>query len=277
MLLLLVSLWGFYWAINPLRITSEQTPATYGAAYRDVAFMTGDNIYLRGWYIPSSKIDRPTLILLHGYPADKGDLLSFAIYLHDEFNILMFDFRYFGQSSGDYTTAGKMEVNDLRAAISFLNQNGIFDIGVLGYSMGGAVALMTAASSPSVRAVAVVSSYAHLNWIAQEYYKIPLLRYPLAEITGLLSRFFIGVNIHHVSPVDYIADIKKPLLLIYSKNDSVVPYRHALAMQNAAKGQSNVEFILMDKATHGEVIVKVQQTIKQFFIKNLVKSENAKE
>ena len=34
------------------------------------------------------------MILLHGYPADKGNILPVLAFLHADFNLLLFDFRY---------------------------------------------------------------------------------------------------------------------------------------------------------------------------------------
>ena len=98
----LLSLWGFYWAIRPLRIMSSITPSDFRVAYEDVSFRTQDNILLRGWFIPSSRPKAKTIIVLHGYPADKSNILPSRIFLHPFSNLLFIDFRYFGNSEGPY-------------------------------------------------------------------------------------------------------------------------------------------------------------------------------
>ena len=71
-------------------------------AYQDVSFRTADGLTLRGWHIPSVKTTGKNLILLHGYPADKGNILPALAFLHEDFNLLLFDFRYLGKSEGSY-------------------------------------------------------------------------------------------------------------------------------------------------------------------------------
>ena len=80
---------------------------------------------------------------MHGYPTNKADVLPFSMFLLKKFNVFLFDFRSFGESQGKYTTAGFEEVKDLNAAINYLkNRDDTKNIGALGFSLGGSVALM---------------------------------------------------------------------------------------------------------------------------------------
>jgi pimeloyl-ACP methyl ester carboxylesterase len=116
MFLLMFSIIGFYLAIRPFRIISSYTPKTFGVAYEKIAFRTKDKITLRGWFIPNINPHAKTIILMHGYPADKGNILPGTIFLHQSYNLLYFDFRYLGESGGHFSTVGKNEVLDLLAA-----------------------------------------------------------------------------------------------------------------------------------------------------------------
>src|SRR6267142_2627906 len=151
--LIIISLWGFYSSIRPPKIISSITPRDLKMDYEDVWFKTADGLTLRGWYIPCAKETQKTLILLHGYPADKGNILPALAFLHEDFNLLLFDFRYLGKSEGSYSTAGAKEVEDLLAAIQFLKGRGVKEVGVWGFSMGGAVALMAIEKALEIRAV----------------------------------------------------------------------------------------------------------------------------
>src|SRR5262245_36582498 len=90
--LIIISLWGFYTSIRPPKIISSLTPRDLKMNYEDVSFKTADGLALRGWYILSAKPTKKTLILLHGYPADKGNILPALAFLHEDFNLLPFDF-----------------------------------------------------------------------------------------------------------------------------------------------------------------------------------------
>src|SRR3990167_8718330 len=231
--MILLSLWGFYWAIRPLKIVSTHTPHDYGIHYEDVSFYTNDHVLIRGWLVPSKKAHAKTLILLHGYPADKGDILPARLYLHEHYHLLFFDFRYLGQSGGHYSTAGKEEVLDLLAAIQYLHSRGIHEVGVWGFSMGGAVALMAAHKAPEIKAIIAESSYARLDWMAEEYYHLPFIRYPLALLTRLWGWIFLVYDIKKVSPANAAEQLTLPVLILHSKQDEVVSVRHALRLQNA--------------------------------------------
>ena len=93
-LLILVSVWLFYISIRPQKIVSSITPRDLNMPHEQVSFTTADGLKLRGWFIPSAKKAAKTLILLHGYPADKGNILPVLAFLHADFNLLLFDFRY---------------------------------------------------------------------------------------------------------------------------------------------------------------------------------------
>src|SRR3990167_2060251 len=87
-LLLLLSLWGFYSAIRPpLRIKSSITPKAFGLTYEDITLHTQDNVPIRGWFIPNTNPQAKAIILLHGYSADKGNILPMTYYLHKKYHL----------------------------------------------------------------------------------------------------------------------------------------------------------------------------------------------
>lgn len=267
--LLLLSLWGFYLAIHPLRIISTITPKDFGIHYEDVSFRTRDNVLIRGWFIASPNPKAKTIIMLHGYPADKGDILPSRLFLHRTYHLLFFDFRYFGASEGKYSTAGKDEVLDLEAALNYLNSRGIVNVGVWGFSLGGSVALMAAAQSTHIKALVIESAYARLDWMADEYYHIPILSYPLSKLTQFWAWVFLKYDVKQVSPVKSAEKLTIPILLIYSENDNVIPFRHGLLLQKALQHNSQAKFIFIKNLSHGEAIQNENEIIKQFFDENL--------
>lgn len=267
--LIFLSLWGFYLAIHPPKIVSTITPKNFDVAYENVAFKTSDNVLIRGWFIANPNRKAKTIILLHGYPADKGDILPSRIFLHSNYHLLFFDFRSFGESEGKYSTAGKDEVLDLEAAIHFLQSRGIVDVGVWGFSLGGSVALMAAAENPHIKAVVAESAYARLDWIADEYYRLPILRYPLSKLTQFWAWLFLKYNVKQISPVKSAEKLTIPVLLIYSASDNVIPIRHGLLLKKALQNDPHAQFIFNKELSHGEPMANEKEIITQFFAKNL--------
>lgn len=244
-----LSLYTFLTSIRPLRYITPVTPTDLGLAYEDITIITEDNIKLSGWFIPSENAGKKAIIICHGYPADKGNVLSFATFLHDKFNLLFFDFRAMGKSGGKITTAGWRERKDFLAAVESLKSKGMKKIGALGFSMGGAVIIM--ADSPDVVAIVSESAYADLESMLHLMYRnFWFFRYPFVYATRLWSHLLLGVNLSDVSPKDFIKDIKVPMLLIHSEMDSQIPVEHAQALK---KANPDAELWIIDEADHGGI------------------------
>ena len=264
---------GFLEAVFPNKLVSSITPADLGLAYEAVAFTTEDGIELKGWFIPrqdqgQSRQDSTgtnTIILLHGYPADKGDVLPTFAGLADEYRLFLFDFRGLGESEGRSTTVGAREVNDLRAALRFLETRGVGAVGVWGFSMGAAVALMTAPDAPAIKAVVADSSYARLALMAPELYRIPLLKHPLGLLTGLWAKLVLNVNIEDAAPEQDAARLEIPVLLIHSTNDAAIPFSHALRIKEALRRNPRAEFWFEPDRAHGELRSDYLLRIQSFF------------
>jgi uncharacterized protein len=267
--LIIISLWGFYSSIRPPKIISSVTPRDLKMNYEDVSFRTVDGLTLRGWYIPAAQRTEKTLILLHGYPADKGNILPALSFLHEDFNLLLFDFRYLGKSEGSYSTVGAKEVEDLLAAIQFLQSRGVREVGVWGFSMGGAVALMAIEKAPEIRAVISESSYASLAEMTFELLRIPGLNYPIAYLLGVWAKLFLGIDVTEASPADRIRNTKIPILLIHSSADAVIPFSHARSLQQALAKNPNAEFWFHEQFAHGQLASDYKNRVRNFFLEHL--------
>jgi len=223
---------------------------------------------LDAWFIPNANPKAKAIIILHGYPDNKASLLSSRLFLHKDYHLLFLDFRYLGKSGGSYSTIGGKEVFDLLAAVEFLTHRGINDIGVWGFSMGAAVALMSAEQAPQIKAIVAEASYANLEDMLIQYYPTPLLNIPLIHLTRLWADLFLGVDIQHVSPADAAAHLEIPVLLIHSTLDDVVPFEQAQILQQSLQGNP-LSAHLFVQTSHGELTIPIRQTIESFFKRNL--------
>lgn len=264
-----LSLWGFYWAIWPLKIITPITPDFFGLPYENVIMRTSDNIIIHGWFIPNKNIKAKTIILLHGYPADKGNILPSRYFLHKKYNLLFIDFRYLGESGGKYSTVGKDEVLDVIAAVQYLRNRNIHEIGLWGFSLGGSVALMSAINVPEIKAIVAESPYARLDKMAYDYFRIPLLKYPLGELLRFWGWLFLGYDIKNVSPVNDALQLTIPILIIHSKHDNVISFEHAEIFRQQLKNKSNIQFLFYDDLQHGQASQNYEKIIMDFFDKNI--------
>jgi uncharacterized protein len=131
----------------------DTNPSEVGLVYRSVFFPSTDGITLSGWWIPAE--DSPnTVIFLHGFAGSMDPDLKYAPVFHEHgFNVLMFDFRAHGRSGGKHTSLGALEVRDVLGAYDFAKQSNSWSVGLLGFSMGGRAALLTAARCKEFSAV----------------------------------------------------------------------------------------------------------------------------
>ena len=265
----LLSLWGFYLALRPFRYTTSITPADMGVPYEDISFKTSDGVTIKGWFIPSEQKNAKTILMLHGYPADKGDILPTRLFLHKHYNLMFMDFRYLGKSGGHFSTVGVYEVRDVRAAIDYLQSRGIHELGIWGLSMGGASALMTLNNAPEIKAMIAEAPYARLDWMAHRHYPIPGLNYLIGNLFRFWAAIFLQTDISKINPVEAAKAATIPLLLIYSRNDQLVTVEHAELMQQETASNNHVEMIIVDDKTHNEVLDNYREVVGEFFKKNL--------
>lgn len=115
-------------------------------------------------YLARGEEPKPTVLLLHGCPGLEKNL-DLAVRLRDQgLNSLLFHYRGCWGSAGRYDL--RTVPRDVTAAVDYLAGCPRVDSGriaVLGHSMGGWAALVTAAAEPRLRAVAVYGAAARLG------------------------------------------------------------------------------------------------------------------
>ena len=266
-----LSFWGFWQATHPPRITSNLTPKDLDWKFEEVSLKTKDGLKLAAWFVPAKDQTDKAIILLHGYPADKGDLLYWSEFLKDRYNLLFFDFRYFGGSSGSYTSLGYHERKDVLAGVEYLKSKGINKIGLMGFSFGASVALLTVPETDDVAAVVADTAFANLDLMGETYYgNIPILQKPLTALTKVWGKLIYGINANEVAPEIAVKEVQTPIFLIHSRGDETIRVENAERLKEALKDNKNAEVWIYDRGKHGELGGKdYQEKILGFFEKNL--------
>jgi fermentation-respiration switch protein FrsA (DUF1100 family) len=221
----------------------------FGLTCRDVEFTsTVDSIPLRGWFIDSA--GNKTVLIVHGRDGVRSDKtigimdITKALQAHG-YDVLLYDARDHGLSGGERYTLGAYEVRDVEGALNYLKSQGRTQIGVLGFSMGGATALRTAPTHPEMAAIVTDSAFADAK---------PMIDYSLARYSGvpamfnpgirLVSRLLVGVDVWALKPEQEIAQLgNRPVMLIHSADDTYddgVPVEHMYQLERAAVGNYNL-------------------------------------
>jgi len=261
---LTLSLVSFWLAVRPPRLTIPLTPADVKLAVEDVTIPAADGVRLSGWL--AARPGAPAIIFLHGYPAEKADMLPLAAALAPRFTVLLVDLRYFGGSGGRATTLGFRERDDLRRAVDFLAGRGVQAIGVFGLSLGGAIAILAAVDDPRIRAIAVYSPFADLRALAHTLYAwMGPVRYPFVGLMRVWSCLFLGADITAPAPEAAARRLAIPVYLVASRDDEQIPFAHAERLREALGGNSRAEFEFMERGRHGMLGPDVERRLERFF------------
>jgi pimeloyl-ACP methyl ester carboxylesterase len=263
-----LSLVSFWLAVRPPRMTIPLTPADVKLTVEEIVIPTADGLRLSAWLAP--RPGAPAIVLLHGYPAEKADMLPLAAALARRFTVLLVDLRYFGRSEGRATTLGFRERDDLRRVVDVLAARGFDRVGVFGFSLGGAIAITAAAEEPRIGAVAAYSPFADLRALAHELYAwMGPLRYPFVGLMRLWTWLFLGADVTVFPPAAAAARLTIPVYLIASRDDEQIPFRHAERLRDALAANPRAEFEFMDRGRHGMLAPDVEERLERFFLRAL--------
>jgi fermentation-respiration switch protein FrsA (DUF1100 family) len=219
------------------------SPLEVQVPHESIEFQTEDGLTLRGWWLPRDESDR-VVVGCTGHRGAKHELLGIgaALWRADN-NVLLFDFRGCCDSDMSAGSLAHLEVRDGRAAVEFaLQRKPNAGVGMIGYSMGAAVAIFVAASTPSVAAIVSDSSFASASdVIAHAYRRRGLPVQPFLGFTNVVNRWRYGYALSAVRPVDVVSQIApRPLLLIHGSADPIVPVEQARQLYDAARGHKEL-------------------------------------
>ena len=238
-ILLTVGLALSYFMPRRHTLSVRASPANWGLPFEEVSFKSTDGLTLGGWWIPAEGSHK-AVISLHGQGGSMDPDLHNAPPLHAAgFNLLMFDFRAHGRSAGKMSTIGYLERMDLLGAVEFLRQKGMTRIGVIGFSMGGIVAMLTTPECSAIDAVTTDSGPAWLRhalavWAVER--RVPAWLSPfLAWLTFFGTSLRLGTNLFNYEPIHWVGRIApRPILFIQGDRDQYVPPQDFEALYAAA-------------------------------------------
>ncbi len=207
------------------------TPESIGLFAIHFGVDAGEQVVLDTWFLPAEGQSKGTILLLHGIGGVKEHMLSGAAELvHAGYNAVLFDLRAHGRSTGRYCTYGFYEKVDVARVINAIEQHvGVQGpIGILGSSLGGAIALQAMAYDRRIVCGVVESTFASLDEVVYEYQKnmlsIPfhfVAREALAQAC-ILAHF----DAASVQPAKSASHISCPVLLAHGEADERIAISH---------------------------------------------------
>jgi dipeptidyl aminopeptidase/acylaminoacyl peptidase len=202
-------------------------------------------------YRPEANDDRPAVIVLHGWlPAGSNGAATVEAraqrYASEGYVALALAMRGWPPSGGA-DDCGLGQPDDAARAVTWVRSlPGVVGdrVGLVGFSQGGQVALLTAARDARVRAVVAVFPVTDVaRWKTTT---------ANADIPGYITQVCEPGGTAPRSPRLRAADIAAPVLLVHGDADTRVPTEQSVLMREALEAAGRrVQLLLVPGAQHG--------------------------
>lgn len=249
-------------------------PPPQGLAVQTVSFANASGTQIKGWLLPAP--GAAGVVLLHPRGGDRRSMLGRARFLQQAgYPALVFDFQANAESVGQHYTSGYLESEDARAAVEYLRaKEGVRQVGVVGFSLGGAAALLgpkgpLAADAMVLEAVFPTIEEALANRI----------RLHLAPATGWLYPLYtwqlrprLGIGPEHLRPIERISELRCPVLVIAGERDRHTPLEESLRLFDAAPAPKQIWVVpgAQHQDFHGFAPGEYERRVLEFFRQHLI-------
>lgn len=198
------------------------------------------------WSIKTSeRVSRGTVLLCHGYGAEKSDMLDRAeVMLKLGYNVLIPDFSGSGTAEGNQCTIGFKEAAQVQSCISYLQQKGEQHIVLFGTSMGAA-AIMKAMQDyrPKVSALILECPFGSMRQtVKNRFAMMGVPSFPLSDLLVFWGGVQNGFNAFKHNPEDYAKSIDIPVLLMCGAKDDRVTRSEIEQIYKNLAGEKRVIF-----------------------------------
>jgi dienelactone hydrolase len=217
-----------YALTHPKCSSIHRVPDDFGISeYQEVTFapqgtaqVTIDRTKLTAWWVPSE--NGGAVILLPGIGGSRDGLLEQgAMLARHGYGVLMIEFQSCAEPQAVFTL-GRDEIDVVAGALAFVQAQPGVDrnrIGVLGYSVGGASAILSTAQLQDIRAVVAEGNFYNLG---DDIANVDGSNSPLQNLYYqailFFFRYYTGVDARLISPIDAIGQISpRPVLLIFGE------------------------------------------------------------
>ncbi len=260
-------------------VPSKRTPADIGLEFRERFVETIHNKKLQLFEIPAIEPSSIVFLCVHGWANTVDSFLEIALHLRKLGAVYLLNTRSHGRSDSEKNMTILKYETDIRHTINYLDQQigQPYKLVLIGHSLGGAAALLTASEDQRVAAVASISSFANMRKILYDGFMKSNI--PRWFVNGLMTyiEFRLGRSLEDVSPENLVKKIKVPILLIHGTKDEVVDFTEMekifkqanknLTQKFVAKGH-NHSSLLKDE----NVAIAIEKFVVQYFEKLNIKS-----
>ena len=212
-----------------------RTPAELGFDYEDVALRAADGTALHAWLVRPEGEPVGRVLFLHGNAQNVSHHLPAALWwVAEGHELLALDYRGYGRSAGEPSVDGA--VADVLAGVELLAGRGAGDalpLYVFGQSLGASLAALAlggdAGARETVDALVLEAGFADFARVGGEFAAGNAITWPFQWIPRLTLA-------HLADPVDAIAAVDLPIVVVHSPEDRIVGIHHGRELLAAASG-----------------------------------------
>jgi uncharacterized protein len=207
--------------------------------------IASDGVKLEGWLFRATGERRGTIVYLHGVADNRASVVGVAQrYVPRGYDVLAYDSRAHGDSTGDACTYGYFERRDL---VKALDQLAVSNVAVIGVSLGAAVALQAAAADPRIARIVAISTFSDLRTVASERAPFFASAANVREAIAIAEQQ-AGFVADEVSPVQAAGHLAIPVLLVHGADDRETAPAHSERVHSALHGPKRL--LLLHKSGH---------------------------
>jgi uncharacterized protein len=228
------------------RPNNVAAPDSFGLNYTTERFVASDGVQLEAWHVDCQNA-KGLVILFHGYAACRDSLLREAQAFHDMgCASLLVDFRGGGGSSGNVTTIGVEEAEDVTGAVAFVKARWPeLPLILYGHSMGSA-AILRACSVHSIKPTAIILECPFdslLATVENRFDAMGLPSFPAAQFLVFWGGVQHGFNGFVHNPSTYANEVTCPVLMLHGSADPRVHPEQAQKVFTGLKGIKRFELL----------------------------------
>lgn len=238
------------------RVRNDVLPIDYSLDAETHEFTGLQGTQLSIWWVDSEQPSDKTVVILHGWGANKSYMLPLAKPFHNVgYNVLLIDAHNHGDSENRGVSSMPKFAEDLESAVTWLHHNrpkACQQTVVVGHSVGAAAVLLAAANGLKANVFISIASFVHPKLIMQRTLK-KLKRVPgLIPLISSYVQWVIGYKFNVIAPITSLKRITQPTLLVHGTADSVIPMSDFYLLCTAVQ-KKNISCLEVPEADHDSI------------------------
>ncbi len=217
---------------------------------------TADDVNICFDYWPGNH--QRLIVVAHGFfNSRKGRLIqTLGKFLAQNYDVILIDFRGHGDSHGIFSWTSK-EFLDLEAVLSLARPR-YKKIGVVGFSLGAATSIITAARCELIDSLVSVSAPSQLSKIEYHFWD---LNFENDIVYNLIQEGRIGKGVRpgafwfkKEKPIEAILKVKVPTLFLHGDKDWIIRSWHSEELYKHSKSYKKIH--ILKKGPHAEYLIR---------------------